>query len=498
MAVDLNNNELIDVKNANFRTLFANLQGNILKGHGRDHTVHIFMEFGPDPAAARAGLSEAATQYVTPFAQQLEETRQFKEFPAHIPGGLFGNVFLTAKGFRALGYTQATLDARFPTQPEPFFSTASNFLEGMIKHADELNDPAPDTWEAGYREGRIDAMFLLADDDEGFLLREARRLMNHLNDFATILTVERGRALRSENSEGIEHFGYVDGRSQPIYLQQDMKGEGKTDLWNPFEPLKRVLVADPNTTQPDAFGSYFVFRKLEQDVMRFKIREQELADALKLKEEERERAGAMVVGRFEDGTPLALSQTDGLMPPKENNFRFDIDPEGLRCPFQAHIRKTNPRGDLLRLAGSNDEETLERQRRITRRGIPFGKRNEHPQALQGLDDLPRNGVGLLFMCFQADITNQFAFIQRNWVNAAGFVRQGTGMDPVLGQRANPDTPLPAAEQLQWSPEWGQAPAQKTPFGFENFVTMKGGDYFFAPSIPFLRELAAGLPGGGQV
>jgi hypothetical protein len=33
--------------------------------------------------------------------------------------------------------------------------------------------------------------------------------------------------------------------------------------------------------------------------------------------------------------------------------------------------------------------------------------------------------------------------------------------------------------------WGQAPTQKLNFG--QFVTMKGGEFFFAPSMPFLAS-----------
>jgi deferrochelatase/peroxidase EfeB len=86
------------------------------------------------------------------------------------------------------------------------------------------------------------------------------------------------------------------------------------------------------------------------------------------------------------------------------------------------------------------------------------------------------------MCFQASIRAQFAFMQRAWCNNAEFVRPGTGIDPVVGHQSSP----PAAEP-SWSSEYGGAP--HTPFRFENFVKMKGGEFFFAPSIPFLRELA---------
>jgi Dyp-type peroxidase family len=323
-------------------------------------------------------------------------------------------------------------------------------------------------------------MVLLADDDLAALGTLAATVSADVASFARILTVEHGDALRNAAGDGIEHFGYLDGRSQPIYFSTDLAAEGGTDKWDPSEPLSRVLVADKTTDQPDSFGSYFVFRKLEQNVRGFKTREQELADALGLTGDDRERAGAMAVGRYEDGTPLALSKTDGFIPAKANNFKYDVDPDGLKCPFHAHIRKTNPRGDIIRqLAPGQSEVALERIRRITRRGIPFGVRPVLPGNEQSLDELPTGGVGLLFMCFQASIANQFAFMQRSWANAAGFVVPGTGPDPVIGQTAGSQS---------WHPQFGKA-APTVAFSFGEFVKLKGGEFFFAPSIAFLKSLA---------
>jgi Dyp-type peroxidase family len=479
MPVDLNNTTPVDPDEAQFRTMFENLQGNILAGHGRDHTVHIFFEFGPDLDALRVGLSSLASRVVTSAWQQHVESADFQGFG--IPGGLFGNLFLTANAYRKLGFSDQQISQALPEHTGSF-GEKSSFAAGMRAHGDELNDPPPAEWESGYRDGAIDAMLLIADDDEAFLLRQARAAATELRHFAKVLVVERGNALRNDAGEGIEHFGYVDGRSQPLFLKSEFDKEGKTDKWNPFEPLKRVLVEDKGVADADSFGSFFVFRKLEQDVLRFKIREQELADALDLRGDDRERAGAMVVGRFEDGTPLALSQTDGFLPVKENNFTYDVDPDGVRCPFAAHIRKTNPRGDISRQFGVPEE--AERQRRVARRGITYGERTRHPDAFQALEDLPTGGVGLLFMCFQASISNQFAFIQRSWANNEGFLTGGVGLDPVIGQ-------APASGQApitqNWLKQWGDAAT--LPFSFEGFVTLKGGEFFFAPSIPFLRVLA---------
>lgn len=474
----------IDAHDAALEPMLRNLQGNILKGHGRDHTVHIFLEFRGTPEKVRAGFGPLARRLVTSALLQRDQTDQFKAF--QIPGGLFGNVLLTATGYAKLGLDQAAIDKAFPEKPGPF-GEQSNFKEGMRAHGGELNDPPPAEWEPGFRAGTIDAMLLLADDDRDFLLRQARIVLDAVLDFARVLVVERGDALRNEAGEGIEHFGYVDGRSQPIYFQSDMGDEGGTDKWDPAEPLKRVLMPDATVKEPDSFGSYFVFRKLEQDVRHFKQRERDLADALGLVGTDRERAGAMAVGRFEDGTPLALSQTDGFTPAKENNFTYDVDPNALKCPFHAHIRKTNPRGDIVRkLVPGGSEEDLERSRRITRRGIPYGERPKHPEDDQTLDDLPTGGVGLLFMCFQASISGQFAFIQRSWVDKEDFLLAGTGLDPVIGQApTGPGAPAPAPQQ--WLPQWGQAGA-KTAFSFGQFVTLKGGEFFFAPSIPFIDSL----------
>ncbi len=477
----------IDANAAQFAPMLSHLQGNILKGHGRDHTVHFFLRFNVTGTHARSHVKQLANRYVTSALKQRDDSNDFKTFG--IPGTLFGNLLLSSDGYRALGFTDAEIDEAFDQEPVRSAGDAvkSSFKTGMKEFAqDDFNDPPVIDWEEGFQ-GRIDAMLLLADDDPQLLLREAHAALGRLREFCDIVHVEHGHALRTPEGEGIEHFGYVDGRSQPLYFSQDFnQDEGPTDVWDPAEPLKRVLVADPmlsvvGANAADAFGSYFVFRKLEQNVLGFKTRERELAEALNLADVERERAGAMAVGRFEDGTPVALSRSDGFVPVKDNNFTYDVDADGLKCPFQAHIRKANPRGDIERkLVPGGDLEQLERSRRVTRRGIPFGQRDTHPQSFQSLDELPSHGVGLLFMCFGSSIANQFGFMQKSWINNADFVLPGTGVDPVVAE--NDSAPVPQ----EWPTEWGKN--GKTPFSFEGFVHFKGGEFFFAPSIPFFKKL----------
>ena len=199
-----------------------------------------------------------------------------------------------------------------------------------------------------------------------------------------------------------------------------------------------------------------------------------------------ERAGALVVGRFEDGTPVTLSQEARSENPR-NDFDYTGDP-GLRCPFQAHIRKVNPRGSGP--GGAADERT----HIMPRRGIPFEDepRSVHPSDLPESDSvaefdakvaplLPTGKVGLLFMAYNASLKKQFVFTQKQWANNAGFPEPAAGIDPIIGQGA-------AGAGPAWRKKWDDPASATQNFDFHGFVTMRGGEYFFAPSLTFLKTL----------
>ena len=83
-------------------------------------------------------------------------------------------------------------------------------------------------------------------------------------------------------------------------------------------------------------------------------------------------------------------------------------------------------------------------------------------------------------------------MQSSWVNNEGFVKGGTGIDPVIGQGGAAPPPAPQ----NWRPHYGgetqpddPEDAETKEFLFEGFVKMKGGEFFFAPSIPFLETFA---------
>lgn len=523
---NIDNTSPIDPGSAEYEGLLRGLQGNILKGHGRDFTANIFLQFHIRGHELKAALRSLTEQFVTSAHEQMIQRNVYlasAAVAADEPSDpLFGNLFLTRHAYCKLGLGDC-LDQWFDDRPGDLDSPPPNsrFRTGMLAAADDLGDELTPTnaiepLEMAYTNDTIDALLLLANDNDTYLFGIAEQVIARLasDGIASTVAFERGIVRRNAADQGIEHFDYADGISQPLFFTTDLEELEKkeaVDRWDPSAPLRLAIFRDPGIDDEDAFGSYYVFRKLEQNVRAFHAAEEELACELGLQGGDVSRAGAMIVGRFRDGTPLAVSGAAGLATAGANNFRYDGllanlqrdfpgsgDRFGLKCPFQAHIRKTNPRQSQEAITSTPEEiraqNDHDRNRRIVRRGITYGTRSEGEQ--------PERGVGLLFGCFQSSIVGQYAFIQRNWANAPDFKIQSkaeddfTGLDPVIGQplsRKNPDQ--------HWRREYGgcleSEPTTlnelRLPCSHPNakaigdFVTFRGGEFFFAPSLPFLRS-----------
>ncbi|HEX3070090.1 MAG TPA: Dyp-type peroxidase [Thermoanaerobaculia bacterium] len=446
----------IDPAHADYVPLLRQTQGNILKGHGRDFAKLIFFRFNPPAEEARPLLIDLL-RGVTSAYDQLQQTADFKNFGT--PGPLFMNFFLSAKGYAALGFDQKTFVNHF------VWNMTSSFFRGM-KRNPRLKDPAFASWERPYQDD-IHAMLLLADDNPSFLARRTGEVMHVIRQFATIVTVEHGAALRDETGEGLEHFGFKDGLSGPVFFRTDLKRPvGEPRAWNDAASLRLALLRDPMVNDEAACGSFLVFRKLEQDVRGFIDREREIADEMLI---DRGLVGAMVIGRFRDGSALLAGSTND--PRDANDFNYAKDDSGAKCPFHAHIRKTNPRGEAPGIMTDV---------RIVRRGIPYGNTPGFRPAASLPENLrPAGGVGLLFMCFQSDPEGQFNKLQADWANSTAFRQSDAGLDALIGQGSGVDQRWP----------YGRDTANPHMASFSGFVKMKGGEYFFAPSLPFLRKLA---------
>lgn len=148
--------------------------------------------------------------------------------------------------------------------------------------------------------------------------------------------------------------------------------------------------------------------------------------------------------QFDDGN-LAL----------RNDFVYGGFTAQGKCPLAAHIRKAHIRANF-------------NTSRIMRRGIPYGEDFQ-----SGKPDI---GRGLLFACYQSTIEDGYKFIQTQWANARNFPSANAGLDVTIGQGKATDPPAPF--------QIGTKSVNVN--SVNDFVTAKGGEYFFAPSMAVLR------------
>jgi len=471
MALDLNQSN-VDFENPVFKPMLKNLQANILKGHGRDFAYHMLFKFDASKiTAAKAWIRNFAHHKITSAHKQLKDTSDFN-LGEITDGGPIYTLSISASGYKALG-----VENLIP-------QTSGFFKRGMKNTVADLSDNLDD-WEAEFNTD-IDMLIIVADMNSKNANKLADEVMREVGKFSTPVKCQRGNVLKM-NKIGIEHFGYADGISQPLYVADDIAAQRSTFEWNDQTNLIRLLVPDAGEAE-DSFGSYLVFRKLDQNVRGFKDAEGDNGDDKKKLPDVLDKAGhlnddlpgALMVGRFENSKPVVQSSTGHMSNPPvvTNDFNYANDLQAIKCPFHAHTRLMNPRnGDTQ--AGDVSE------RRITRRGIPyddvhrFDDENITNLTEKMLDDnQPESGIGLLFMCYQNNIDNQFAILQEFWANAGNINGHDVnGNDSIISQGAPINKTFPK--------QWGK-PEHTAPFNFGKFVTNKGGEYFFTPSISFLE------------
>lgn len=423
------------------RALLADLQGNIIKAHARHYALHLFLSFDSGlhkPLDVRAWIRHLA-------ARRVRTAWQEETLGRH---GAFCSFLLSSKGYRWLG-------AAAPEDP--------SFQLGMKERGAEIGDSPVKQWEPGYRE-TAHALLVLADHDPVSLAADGVREKTAAHAAGLSVVVEEPGYRLLFDGYDVEHFGYRDGISQPVSTPpSDKTNPGDS----PHIDYSVVLTREPGLM--NHYGSFLVFRKLEQNVALWERNIIRLAAEM---DADPALVGAFAVGRFKDGTPVVSH--DRMRAPREpeNDFRYTDDPDGNRCPLHAHIRKTNPRGEET-LQGSEESYP-----RIARCGMSYGVRPDlHPAG--GMFSSPEKGVGLLFMCYQSSIEGQFEHIQRD-ANSSDHPRHGSGPDPLIAQGEAPYV------SNNWQARHGSG--ERFPFVFERAVTLKGGEYFFAPSLTFLNNL----------
>ena len=442
------------------RLELADVQGLVARGYGNLRAARYALLEIVRPAAAGAWLGalwpELTSAEARPQARAL-------------------NLAFTPSGLSKLGLGAAL---------EQF---SNEFASGMVtphrrRLLGDVEQNAPELWRWGGPANRpVDALLMLFAADRDELARLYGELSRQLDGAG----VRELLLLETSDLDDTEQFGFRDGVSQPIVEgfsktgppEQTVKaGEFLLGYLNEYgrRALRPMLdrSADPAGLLPvdrasgradfGRNGSYLVFRQLEQDVRGFW---RFVDEATRRPDGSSDVAARLwlaskMVGRWPSGAPLALApEQDDPALADANDFGYhQADPYGLRCPIGAHVRRANPRDSLDPEPGSEKSYAINKRHRILRRGREYGP-SLAPAELWGA---PPAGAGTTPGPAVATRERRAAQARRALANAEA----AQAARPALAEAGEPERGLP------------------------QFVTVRGGGYFFLPGLRAIRYLAA--------
>jgi deferrochelatase/peroxidase EfeB len=309
---------------------------------------------------------------------------------------------------------------------------------------------------------------------------------------------------REDGAASHEPFGFADGMSQP-----EIDWEGRLAVTGSINRDYRngiaageVLLGYSNEygfvpDHPDGKlygrnGTYLVYRQLEQDVVGFWQ-----WVALTAGADRAQWFAERMVGRGIDGRPMPGLYGGAY----GNGFVYKQDPDGRACPLGSHVRRTNPRSgddplgrrgfvrDLLSSIGLEGEAARDavasaRFHRLLRRGRAYGPTLCPEEAMR--EDQPPVEAGLHFICLNASLARQFEFVQGAWVTSPTFGGLSQESDPLLGNRQ----PFPDERRTDLFRYYDDRGIPCLASRMPQFVTVRGGAYFFLPGITGLASIAA--------
>lgn len=487
---------------------FDDLQGLVRCGHGAlNESIFLLLNIKNDQLAKQWLQSAPITN-----ASSYQKERALQ-------------VAFSVEGLRTLGLNDALIE-EFSDE----YIVGMTGDESRSRRLGDIAANAPETWAWGGDSQKVPHLLLML---------YARK--KNIASWREIVTGEHFSSAFQELSQlptsniiDKEPFGFTDGISQPKIDWQNQqttnthqrtgysnllaKGEVVLGYLNEYgyytprplidvhkDPLASVLPDaedQPGLKDLGRNGSYLICRQLSQDVPGFwQFVNQQVDD----KKTERKQLAESIVGRKMDkkGTPL-ISATEqeisGISNP-ENSFNYDQDQKGRQCPISAHIRRSNPRtGDLTagpldlitrikKLLGftkqpEDDLIASTRFHRLLRRGRPYGSMLTPEQAIQAETDEEERG--LEFICLAGNISRQFEFVQNAWVVNSKFGGLQQQSDPLLGHRQ----PLKNGENTDQYHRPDKAGPQHKTCQLPQFVTVRGGGYFFMPGLKALQYLSS--------
>jgi Dyp-type peroxidase family len=478
----------------------ANIQGNVVAGFNKDFQTLLYFNIDDvrrfKEVIRELGRLVATAEEVLAFNRLFKQMRDRRGYSGTLKSTWI-NVAFSFAGLKIL-------------RDDAVLFADRSFRSGLVEQAGALGDTTdPGKWKVkdGDRGDAADVLIIVAADTEVDVEAEVKRVKELIEGVgATQVGDDEKGKNRSGEMAGHEHFGFLDGISQP-----GLRGRASadpTDLITPRQnpqdrsqgkPGQELIwpgefvfgypdqdgSRDGNERGGDSMfdgagyplvpnwakdGSYLVFRRFKQDVHEFHKVLQGEGKALGVSAE---LVGARLVGRWASGAPIMRAPTQDNTDLADNDcannhFGFkkqtapiagglnnecprddfkpaDADPNGEVCPYTAHIRRVNPRDDVAAV--------IRRRHRLLRRGICFGESSASEPDAPSKDAVER---GLLFLAYMTSIIDQFEFITKEWINNNDFPNERAGADALLGQPG------------------------------KTWVVPTGGGYYFAPSVFALK------------
>ena len=378
----------------------ADIQGCILRGYRMPMVRHFLLTVGmPAHARRQLGRLVSGDESDAPQITTAEDWHVgFAPGPGDNPTAAPRrtpdyclNIGITWPGLVAL-----EIQARVPNLS---FTSFGAFIEGAAQRAALVGDTgasAPQHWRGGFGQGQDHVLVTLHAISPEAMQRYSERVCAWFAEGHAFQEIWRqdGMALMEMHNgqpvyTGKMHFGYTDGismttiRGGPEHYPPDHQQPCEPWLFVLRDDAANYVVPEPRTLGLN--GSFAVFKQVETDVVGFEHFLQSHTDTI-----DPELLAAKMCGRWRNGVPLALSpDTDspagGIAPDQLNHFEYvhadgSGDPQGIRCPVGAHIRRVNPRGQPI--AGQGHPGGSNNAHRLMRRGLPYGPTYDPRQALR--------------------------------------------------------------------------------------------------------------------
>ncbi|HJZ50508.1 MAG TPA: Dyp-type peroxidase [Roseiflexaceae bacterium] len=534
-----------------------NIQGNSIAGFNKDFQTLLLLKILDVPDFKR--WLKSLVPFIATAAEVLAFNRLFKAIrnrrgPSHTVEATWINI--------AFSYHALTLLADDATD-----FTDEAFKQGLAARSASLGDPTdpeaegnPENWVIGGPGNEADVILIVESDDQDDLFAEVARIEHSLFPFrsatgriirsgAVVVFKQQGATL-PQPLTGHEHFGFLDGVSQPglrgrisdnptdvLTFRQNPnnreQGKPGQDLLWPGEFVFGYPGQDPNSdeiTEPGPIaeagpawakdGSFLVFRRLRQDVQAFREFVNQAAFDLGLSPQ---FVGAKLVGRWASGAPiLRAPEADNRLLADDdcanNNFEFgeeteQILPEQKQSPIDCDdvIPSSEPPALFPPSEGDPDGQVCPFAAHI-RKAYP---RDDTSSTLPSTGEVStqthriiRRGIpfgepfrdflaipfldfgerGLLFLAYQTSIVEQFEFILKNWVNNPDFKEPQAGHDLIIGQNNTPGADRERNFTISFK---RNGVVQREVISTRaDWVIPTGGGYFFAPSIAALELLSS--------